>query len=99
MGKIYILAIAVSLMAIYGIIQEMRIAKLNKQIKETLKQNLDFFAVIYIFTTLYGALTEDDLDKSVENIKKYGAEIYSREMDKMLDRKWVEGEFSDEDES
>lgn len=99
MGKIYILAIAASLMAIYGIIQEMRIAKLNKQIKETLKQNLDFFAVIYIFTTLYGALTEDDLDKSVENIKKYGAEIYSREMDKMLDRKWVEGEFSDEDES
>lgn len=99
MGKIYILAIAVSLMAIYGIIQEVRIAKLNKQIKETLKQNLDFFAVIYIFTTLYGALTEDDLDKSVENIKKYGAEIYSREMDKMLDRKWVEGEFSDEDES
>lgn len=99
MEKIYILGIAISLLAIYGIMQEMRIAKLNKQVKETLKQNLDFFAVIYIFTTLYGVLTEEDLDKSVENIKKYGAEFYSREMDKMLERKWVEGEFSDEDES
>lgn len=97
MEKFYILGIAAAILAIYGIIQEMRIAKLNRQLKTTLKQNLDFFAVIYIFTTLYGALKEEDLDKSVENIKKYGAEIYSREMDKMLDRKWVEGEFSDDD--
>lgn len=46
------------------------------------KQNFDLFTAVFIYTTLYGELTDENIEESARRVEKYGAEVFARQIDK-----------------
>lgn len=54
---------------------------MNKVINAYRKQNYDLFAALFIYSTLYGGLTDEQLEESARRVNKHGAEIFLRQLE------------------
>lgn len=78
--KIIVVAV-VSVLA--GIVASViALVKQKKIVDAFKKQNFDLFTAVFIYTTLYGELTDENIEESARRVAKYGAEVFVRQIDK-----------------
>lgn len=78
--KIIVVAV-VSVLA--GIVASViALVKQKKIVDAFKKQNFDLFTAVFIYTTLYGELTDENLEESAKRVNKYGAEVFIRQIDR-----------------
>lgn len=58
------------------------LVKQKKIVDAFKKQNFDLFTAVFIYTTLYGDLTDENIEESAKRVEKYGAEVFVRQIDK-----------------
>lgn len=58
------------------------LVKQKKIVDAFKKQNFDLFTAVFIYTTLYGDLTDENIEESAKRVEKYGAEVFIRQIDR-----------------